>query len=69
MLEAQRARAIVVGHSAYPGPIRVRFDKTVFLIDTGMQPSYVPTGRASALEIKGDVFTAIYRDSKQVIKN
>jgi hypothetical protein len=43
ILQAQRARAIVVGHSAYPGPIRVRFDKTVFLIDTGMQPSYVPT--------------------------
>ena len=68
ILEAQRARAIVVGHSAYPGPIRVRFDKTVFLIDTGMQPSYVPTGRASALEIKGEVFTAIYKDSKQVIR-
>ena len=68
ILEAQRARAIVMGHSALPGPIRVRFDKTVFLLDTGMQPSYVPTGRASALEIKGDVFTAIYKDSKQVIK-
>ena len=68
MLEAQRARAIVAGHSAYPGPIRARFDKTVFLIDTGMQPSYVPTGRASALEIKGDAFTAIYKDIKQVIK-
>ena len=68
ILEAQRARAIVMGHSAYPGPIRSRFDKTVFLLDTGMQPSYVPTGRASALEIKGDVFTAIYKDSRQVIK-
>jgi len=68
ILAAQRARAIVIGHSAMPGPIRVRFDKTVFLLDTGMQPSYVPTGRASALEIKGDVFTAIYTDGKQVIK-
>jgi len=68
ILETQRARALVVGHSAYPGPIRSRFDKTVFLIDTGMQPSYVPTGRASALEIRGEVFTAIYTDSKQIIK-
>ena len=68
ILEAQRARAIVIGHSAYPGPIRSRFDKTVFLIDTGMQPSYVPTGRASALEIRGEVFTAIYKDGRQVIK-
>jgi hypothetical protein len=39
----------------------------VFLIDTGMQPVYVPNGRASALEIRGDVFTAIYKDSRQVI--
>ena len=68
ILAAQRARAIVMGHSAYPGPIRSRFGKTVFLIDTGMQPSYVPTGRASALEIRGEVFTAIYTDSRQVIK-
>ena len=67
ILAAQHARAIVVGHSADPGPIRDRFDHTVFLIDTGMQPAYLPTGRASALEIRGDVFTAIYNDSRQVI--
>ena len=67
ILAAQHARAIVVAHSADPGPIRVRFDKTVFLIDTGMQPAYLPHGRESALEIRGDMFTAIYKDSRQVI--
>lgn len=68
ILAAQRARAIVIGHSAEPGPIRTRFDKTVFLLDTGMQPAYIPDGRASALEIKGDVFTAIYVDGRQVLR-
>jgi hypothetical protein len=67
ILDAQRARAIVIGHTAEPGPIRTRFGHTVFLIDTGMQPAYLPNGRASALEIRGDVFTAIYKDSRQVI--
>jgi len=67
ILDAQRARAIVVGHSAEPGPIRSRFGHTVFLIDTGMQPAYLADGRASALEIKGGVFTAIYKDGRQVI--
>ena len=65
--QAQQARAIVVGHSVVPGTVRPRFDNTVFLIDTGMQPAYVPGGRASALEIRGDVVTAIYTDSRQVI--
>jgi hypothetical protein len=67
ILEAQKARAIVMGHSADPGPIRNRFDQTVFLIDTGMQPAYLPKGRASALEIRGNVFTAIYQDGRQII--
>jgi hypothetical protein len=67
ILAAQHARAIVVGHSAEPGLIRNRFDRTVFVIDTGMQPAYLPNGRASALEIRGNVFTAVYKDSRQVI--
>ena len=46
ILAAQRARAIVIGHTAEPGPIRSRFDNRVFLIDTGMQPAYLPNGRA-----------------------
>lgn len=67
ILAAQHARAIVMGHTANPGPIRHRFDNTVFLIDTGMQQAYLANGRASALEIRGGVFTAIYTDSRQVI--
>ncbi|HYM24753.1 MAG TPA: metallophosphoesterase, partial [Vicinamibacterales bacterium] len=56
------ARAIVVGHTVTQTTrINVRFGK-VFSIDTGMQPQYVPTGHASALEIVGDVFTALYTD-------
>jgi len=62
------ARAIVVGHTvSQTGRIRMRFGK-VFSIDTGMQPLYVPTGHASALEIVGDHFTAIYTDGRQVLR-
>jgi hypothetical protein len=67
ILDAQHASAIVVAHTAAAGPIRSRFHNTVFIIDTGMQPAYLPEGRASALEIRGGVFTAIYTDSRQVI--
>ena len=63
------ARAIVVGHTvSQTGRIGVRFGGKVFSIDTGMQQQYVPTGHASALEIVGDVFTAIYTDSRQVLR-
>ncbi len=68
ILAAQGAHAVVIGHSADPGAIRSRFNNKVFLIDTGMQPAYLPSGRASALEIKGDVFTAIYLDGRQVLR-
>jgi len=68
ILAAQGARMFVLGHTAEPGPIRTRFNKRVFLIDTGMQPAYLPTGRASALEIRGDVVTAIYADGQQVLR-
>ena len=36
-------------------------------MDTGMQPAYVAKGRASALEIRGNVFTAIYVDRRDVL--
>jgi hypothetical protein len=63
------ARAIVVGHTvSQTGRVGVRFGGKVFSIDTGMQPAYVPTGHASALEIRGDVFTAIYTDGRQVLR-
>jgi hypothetical protein len=68
ILAAQQARVIVVAHTVLPeGRIGVRFGGKVLMIDTGMQPAYVPTGRASALEIRGGVFTAIYRDRRDVL--
>ena len=36
--------------------------------DTGMLTSYIPDGRASALEIKDGTFTAIYLDRREVIR-
>jgi Calcineurin-like phosphoesterase len=68
ILAAQHARAIVVAHTVMPdGRIHVRFSGRAFLIDTGMQPAYAPDGRASALEIRGDVVTAIYSDGREVL--
>ena len=68
LLAKQRARAIVIGHTvATGGRIAPRFDGRVFQIDTGMQPAYVPTGAASALEIARGVFTAIYEDRRDVL--
>ena len=68
LLAKQRARAIVIGHTvATSGRITPRFDGRVFQIDTGMQPAYVPTGAASALEISHGVFTAIYEDRRDLL--
>ena len=68
ILEAAHAKAIVVAHTVQTtGRVGVRFDNRVFLMDTGMQPEYVKGGRASALEIKGRTFTAIYVDGRQVL--
>jgi hypothetical protein len=68
MLDAQHASAMVVGHTVRPGGrIDVRFGGRVFVIDTGMQPAYAPNGRASALEIRNGVYTAIYTDQREVI--
>jgi hypothetical protein len=68
ILSKQLARAIVIGHTVVTsGRISVRFGGTVVLTDTGMQPAYVPTGRASALEISHGVFTAIYEDRRDVL--
>ena len=61
-----RVRAIVVGHSVTAsGRVTTRFDGRVIQIDTGMQPAYVPNGRAVALEIKGGEATAIYVDRRE----
>jgi calcineurin-like phosphoesterase family protein len=65
ILTAQKATAIVVGHTVTPdGRVRVRFGGKVIQIDTGMQPAYVPNGRASALEIDHGTMTAIYADRR-----
>ena len=69
ILQAQGARAIVVAHTPAPGGrIRSRFGGRVFQVDTGMLSSYIPDGRASALEIKDGIFTAIYLDRREVIR-
>jgi Calcineurin-like phosphoesterase len=68
ILAAQQATAIVVAHTVIPGGrVGVRFGGKVIGIDTGMQQAYIPDGRASALEIKGGVITAIYTDKREVI--
>lgn len=68
ILAAQGARAVVVGHSVQEeGRIQKRFGGRVIALDTGMQEKYATGGRASALEIKGGVFTAIYTDRRDVL--
>lgn len=68
ILEKQNARAIVIAHTIAPGGrILGRFGGKVVQIDTGMLSSYVPDGRASALEIRNGTFTAIYQDRRDVL--
>lgn len=68
ILASQKASAMVVGHTVVAnGRIRARFGGKVIQLDTGMQPAYVPTGRASALEISKGVFTAIYEGGREPI--
>jgi diadenosine tetraphosphatase ApaH/serine/threonine PP2A family protein phosphatase len=68
ILVRQSARAIVIAHTVTAtGRIRARFGRRVVQIDTGMQPAYVRGGRASALEIRGDAFTAIYLDRQDAL--
>ena len=59
----------VVGHTVQEaGRIRVRFGGAVVLIDTGLNASYVPGGRASALEVADGALSAIYPgEPRQVI--
>ena len=68
ILKAQHATAIVIAHTVQTnGRIGVRFGGRVFVIDTGMQPAYVKTGAASALELRNGTFTAIYANRTEVI--
>ncbi|HEY7616749.1 MAG TPA: hypothetical protein VH744_08100, partial [Terriglobales bacterium] len=62
------AKAIVVGHTPLKsGRMLTRFGGKIFLIDTGMLSSYYQGGRASALEIVGQKFTAVYMDQSTVL--
>ena len=68
LLTRLRAQAVVIAHTVTTdGRARVRFDGRLFQIDTGMQPAYAPGGRASALEIVGETFTAIYDDRRDAL--
>ena len=60
VLKKFKIRQMVVGHTI-PQAKRItsRFDGKVFMIDTGMLASHFQ-GRASALEINGGSFKAIY---------
>jgi hypothetical protein len=68
VLSLLHARSVVIGHTVVPsGRITTRFDGRVVQIDTGMQPAYVPDGRASALEIRNGETTAIYTDRRDPV--
>jgi calcineurin-like phosphoesterase family protein len=67
MLARLKAKYIVAGHTVRPkSEIMPRFDKRVFLIDTGMLRQ-VYAGRASALEIQNGRFTAYYSDGERQV--
>jgi hypothetical protein len=68
LLARLHAQAIVVAHTvSRDGRIQARFNGRLFQIDTGMQPAYVQSGRASALEIVNGTFTAIYDDRRDTL--
>ncbi|HEX2445831.1 MAG TPA: metallophosphoesterase [Vicinamibacterales bacterium] len=65
LLKKYRARRFVVGHTVLTSMrITPRFDRRIFLIDTGMLSSHYKGGRSSALEIDGPRVTAIYQDGR-----
>ena len=67
ILQRMQARAVVIGHTPTArGQVTTRFGGRVVLIDTGMlNGEFYPGGVASALEIQGDSFTAIYEGRRQ----
>jgi hypothetical protein len=68
LLSAAGVDRFVVGHTPHEdGRIHSRFGGTVFLIDTGMLASYVPGGRASALEITDGTVSAIYAGGQRQV--
>ena len=66
ILAAFGARRIAVGHTPQPGSIVSRLDGRVYLMDTAMAYPELG-GRAAALEIDGDLVTAIYANKRVVL--
>jgi hypothetical protein len=67
LLDGLGVERMVVGHTVQGSKqITPRFGGRVYLIDTGMLES-VYAGRPSALEIIGDIVTAIYPDERQIL--
>lgn len=63
LLRRYGVKRLVTGHSIQRGGIRERFGGAIYLIDTGMLAgTFVPGGRASALEIIGTSVKPIYLD-------
>ena len=62
LLKKYKVKRFITGHTPQPsGRIGVRFNNTLYLIDTGMlDGKFYPNGRPSAVEIKGDVVTPVY---------
>jgi len=68
VLSSFHVRSMIGGHSVVgTGRIESRFRGTLLLIDTGMLSSVYRGGQPSALEIKGDVATAIYLTGRDVL--
>lgn len=69
VLDALGATRMVVGHTATEGRrITPSFDGRLYAIDTGMLGGeWYAGGVPSALEIDGDLVTAIYLDGRQVL--
>ena len=68
LLKRHGAARLVIGHNPLrSGRITPRFDRQVFLIDTGMLSSVYKGGRPSALEIEGGRVTAIYTGERETL--
>jgi hypothetical protein len=66
ILQRMGARAIVIGHTPVVGRVATRFGGRVLQIDSGMlDGTFYPGGAPSALEMRGDGFTAIYLDRRE----
>lgn len=69
ILEKLHARVIVIAHTVTADRrIVTRFGGRVVEIDTGMQPTYIQGGRASALEIRHDEAAAVYVDRRDPVE-